>query len=67
MDAFSPVKRFDEHNDNNKSFISSQWTYTYIHTYFKSLRYNIKVHQQLEMLFIHHYSFSRKIDQARYC
>ena len=29
-------------DNNNKSFISSQWTYTYIHTYFQSLRYNKK-------------------------
>ena len=54
-------------NNNNKSFISSQWTYTYIHTYFKSLRYNRKVHQHLEMLFIHHYTSSGKINQAKYC
>ena len=39
----------NNNNNNNKSFVSSQWTYTYIHIYFKSLRYNRKVHQQLEM------------------
>ena len=52
---------------NNKSFISSQWTYTYIHTYFKSLRYNRKASQQQEGLFIHHYTSSGKIIQNKYC
>ena len=47
-------------NKNNKSFISSRWTYTNIHPYFNSLRYNRKAHQKLEMLFIHHYTSSRK-------
>ena len=36
-------------------------------TYFKSLRYNRKVYQQLEMLFIHHYTSSGKINQTKYC
>ena len=51
-------------NNNNKLFISSKWTYTYIHTYFNSLRYNREVHRQLEMLFIHLNTLSRKINQA---
>ena len=55
------------YDNNNKYFISTRWIYSYIHTYFKSLRYNSKVHQQLEMLFIHHYTLSGKINQAKYC
>ena len=36
---------------------------TYIHTYI--LRYNRKVHPQLKMLFIHHYTSSGKINQTK--
>ena len=53
-------------NNYNKSFISSQWTYTCIHTYLKSLRYKRKVHQQLETLFIHHFTSSGKVNQTKY-
>ena len=37
------------------------------HTYFKSWGYKIKVHQQLQILFIHHYPSSREINQTKYC
>ena len=53
---FYLLGRGEYHNNNNKSFTSSQGRYTYIHTYSKSLRYNRKIHQQLEMLFVHHYT-----------
>ena len=35
-----------------------------VHTYCKSLRNKIKLHQQLQMLFIHHYTSSGKINQT---
>ena len=32
-----------------------------VHTYFKPIIYKIKAHQQLQMLFIHHYTSSGKL------
>ena len=66
-DVYRTLRGFRFNDNSNELFISSQLTYKYIHTYFRSLRYYRKVNQQLEMLFIHHYTSSGKINQAKYC
>ena len=50
----------------NRLFSHKGHIHTYIHTYFKSLRFNRKLHQHLEMLFIRHYTLSAKINQGKY-
>ena len=45
----------------NKQQTNSTLFRSLVHTYFKSLGYKIKVHRQLEMLFIHHHTSSRNL------
>ena len=57
----SVLSSYNNKQTNNTLFRSV------IHTYFKSLRYNRNVHQQLEISFIYHYTSSGKINQTKYC